>query len=308
MNKRAAIAIVAASILFTSRSAAAEKKAYAQPQAAVDDFVAALRDDDLEKLVGIFGEDSRRLFASEDPVADENQRTDFLALYDKSHEITSRGESTKILTVGSDPWPLPIPLVRSGAGWTFDTKEGIDEIINRRVGRNELSAIQTCLAVGDAQREYFQADRDGDDVLEYAQTFRSSEGNQNGLYWHTGEGEPLSPIGQFVADAAEEGYGPKDSTFHGYRYRLLPGQGPAAPGGTFDYAVDDNQIAGFAVVAYPADYGDSGVMTFVLSHDGIVYQKDLGEDTDVEARNMQSFSPKGWKKVDEKDRAIIPEP
>lgn len=309
MNKPATIAFVIASILSLSAPvAAAKQKAYAEPQAAVDDFVAAIRDYDLGTLETIFGEDSRRLFESEDPVADKNLREEFLALYDKSHELEAQGERTRILAVGPDAWPLPIPLVKSSAGWTFDTAAGLDEIVNRRIGRNELSAIQTCLAIGDAQNEYFQADRDGDDVLEYAQAFRSSQGSHNGLYWNVAEGEPLSPIGQFVADAADEGYGPGDSTYHGYRYRLLPGQGPAAPGGAYGYAVGDNQIAGFAVVAYPAGYGDSGVMTFMMSQDGIVYQKDLGERTDAKVQDMKSFNPEGWKKVDEKDRAIIPEP
>ena len=307
MNKPATIAFVIASILSTSALAAAEKqKAYAEPQAAVDDFIAAIRDYDLGTLEKIFGEDSRRLFESEDPVADKNLREEFLALYDKSHELEPQGE-TRILSVGPDAWPLPIPLVKSSAGWRFDTGAGLDEIINRRIGRNELSAIQTCLAVGDAQHEYFRADRDGDDVLEYAQAFRSSQGNHDGLYWQVAEGEPPSPIGELVADAADEGYGPADSTYHGYRYRLLPAQGPAAPGGAYGYVVGDNQIAGFAVVAYPAGYGDSGVMTFMLSHDGIVYQKDLGARTGTQVQNMKSFNPQGWKKVDEKDRAIIPE-
>lgn len=310
-SKRTTLAIAAALILFTCASApsaaAGKKKAYAEPQAAVDDFIAALRADDLGKLADIFGEDSERLFNSEDPVADKNQRAEFLRLYDERHEIKSQGESTRTLAVGSDPWPLPIPLVKSREGWTFDTEAGLDEIVNRRIGRNELSAIQTLLAVRDAQHEYFQADRDGDDVLEYAQSFRSSAGNQDGLYWQAEEGKPPSPIGQFVADAADEGYGPSDSTFHGYRYRLLPAQGPAAPGGAYGYLVGDNQIAGFAVVAYPAAYGDSGVMTFMLSHDGTVYEKDLGKRTDTEVNKMKSFNPQGWKKVSEKDKALIPE-
>ena len=276
-------------------SIAAEQKAYASPEAAVDAFIAAIRAYDLDALVEIFGDESKRLFVSEDPVADKNQREDFLRLYDESHELKPQGE-TRILVVGSDPWPLPIPLVRSKAGWTFDTGEGLEEIIDRRIGRNELSAIQTILAVGDAQREYFQADRDGDDVLEYAQSFRSSEGSKNGLYWQTGDGEPQSPIGEFVAEAAAEGYGPSDSAYHGYHYRLLPTQ----------YVVNGNQIAGFAVLAFPAAYGDSGVMTFLLSHEGVVYEKDLGKNTAAEAAKIESFNPKGWKQVSEKDRTPIP--
>ena len=277
-------------------SIAAEPKAFASPEAAVDAFIAAIRSYDLKELTGIFGGDSKRLFVSEDSVADKNQRDDFLRRYDESHEIKTQGEA-RVLVVGSDPWPLPIPLVRSGAGWSFDTNEGIEQIIDRRIGRNELSAIQTVLAVGDAQREYFQADHDGDEILEYAQTFRSSQGHRDGLYWQAGDGEPQSPIGELVADAAAEGYGPSDSAYHGYRYRLLPAQ----------YVVNGNQIAGFAVLAFPVAYGDSGVMTFMLNHDGIVYEKDLGKNTGTEAGKIDSFNPKGWKQVSEKDRAPIPE-
>jgi DUF2950 family protein len=307
---RATIAIFTALILFTSASAPAAEpkvKAYASPQAAVDDFVGALRNYDLKALLAIFGNEAQRIFASEDPVADENLRKQFLALYDQKHELQSKGESTRIVLTGDDGWPMPIPLVKSTAGWTFDTAAGIEEIINRRIGRNELSAIQTCLAVGDAQREYFREDHDGDGILEYAQTLRSAPGLQDGLYWPAVTGESLSPLGEFVATAAEEGYGPGDSAYHGYRYRLLTRQGPAAPGGAYDYMVRGNQIGGFAVVAYPAAYGDSGIMTFLLSHAGVVYQKDLGEHTESKALNMESFNPEGWTKVDKKDLAIIPE-
>jgi hypothetical protein len=202
---------------------------------------------------------------------------------------------------------MPIPLVKSSAGWTFDTAAGLDEIINRRIGRNELSAIQTCLAVGDAQREYYRHDRDGDGLLEYAQSFRSSLGLRDGLFWPAAEGEPQSPIGQLVATAAGKGYGPTDTSYQGYRYRLLTSQGPAAPGGAYDYIVRGNQIGGFAVMAIPSAYGDSGIMTFVLSHSGVVYQKDLGENTETEAHNIKSFNPDGWTKVEEKDLQLVAE-
>lgn len=303
--------VVTAWILFVSTSAlsaAPDRKAYASPEAAVDDFVAAIRNYNLEALLKIFGGEARRLFVSEDPVADENLRKDFLRLYDQNHELMPGGESTMTLLTGTDLWPLPIPLVKSNEGWTFDTEAGIDEIVNRRIGRNELSAIQTCLATGDAQREYFRRDHDGDGILEYAQAFRSSLGLQDGLFWPVAGGEPESPIGELVARAADEGYGPADTAYHGYRYRLLTSQGLAAPGGAYDYIVRGNQIGGFAIVAFPAAYGDSGVMTFMLSHEGVVYQKDLGEKTEAEARKLRSFDPQGWTKVDEKDLKTIPEP
>lgn len=301
---RRTLAIVITLILFVSMSVSCtppKGKAYASPENAVDDFVGAVRNDDTRELVRIFGNDSKRLFVSEDPVADKNLRQDFLRLYDEKHELQPEGETTRILVVGADSWPMPIPLVKSVAGWTFDTKAGLEEIINRRIGRNELSAIQTCLAIGDAEREYYRNDHDGDNVFEYARTFRSSPGQKNGLYWPASDGEPQSPIGELVATASDEGYEPKDTAYHGYRYKILTSQGPAAPGGSYDYVVRDNQIGGFAVIAFPADYGDTGVMTFMMNHEGIVYQKDLGEQTETEAQKLTSFNPDGWQKVDKKD-------
>jgi hypothetical protein len=308
--QRATLAIATAVVLAASVSmsaAAADRKAYAQPQAAVDDFVAAIRDYNLDALLRIFGDDARRLFVSEDPVADKNLREEFLRRYDEKREIVAQSDSQRTLLVGADAWPLPIPLVRTKAGWTFDTEAGMDEVINRRIGRNELSAVQTCLAVGDAQREYFQNDHDGDGILEYAQSFRSSPGQQDGLYWQASEGEPQSPLGEFVAMAADEGYEPANIAYHGYRYRLLTSQSGAAPGGAYGYVVRGNQIGGFAVVAFPAAYGDSGVMTFMVGGDGTVYEKDLGDRTEAEVFKMESFNPAGWKPVDARDRAIIPE-
>lgn len=309
--ERRTLALALAGLLFTtlaSVSCAPKKKAYESPDAAVEDFVGAVRDDNLDALLSIFGKDSKRLFVTEDPVADKNLRQDFLQLYDEKHELTPDGESKQILVVGADAWPMPIPLINSGAGWTFDTEAGMDEIINRRVGRNELGAIQTSLAIGDAEREYYRSDRDGDDILEYAQTFRSSPESKNGLFWPVAKGEPQSPIGELVATAADEGYGPEHTAYHGYHYKILTSQGPAAPGGVYDYVVRENQIGGFAVVAFPAAYGDSGVMTFMVSHAGVVYQKDLGENTETEAQKMASFNPDGWEKVDKTDLALIPAP
>jgi hypothetical protein len=328
-HERAAAGIAAALILFTLAPAAAgaplqagaqgkdpamaaaapQGKVYATPEAAVEAFVGAVRKNDLETLSAVFGEGSERLFASEDPTADQNQRQEFLRNYDERHQIVALDEGTKTLLVGPDSWPLPIPLVKSGTGWAFDTLAGIEEIINRRVGRNELSAIQTCLAIADGQREYFRRDRDGDGILEYARKFRSTVGLQDGLYWHAEEGAPQSPIGELIATATAEGYGAGDTAYHGYRYKLLTAQGGAtAPGGAYDYLAHDNLIGGFAVLAYPAAYGDSGVMSFLLSHSGVVYQKDLGEDTESEAKKTDSFNPDGWTKVTDQDIRTIPEP
>lgn len=316
-HPRSAIAIAVALLLSTAAFAAVSKdnaaakgpkgKVFDTPEAAVEAFVGAIRDHNSEALVEIFGKEFQRLFPSDDPVADENLRQQFLKLYDEKHEITPHNEKTQILVVGNDSWPLPIPLVKSGSGWAFDTAAGAEEIINRRIGRNELSAIQTCLAVGDAQREYYRQDRDGDGILEYAQKFRSTSGKQDGLYWPVQEGQPASPIGEFVAKASTEGYGPESTTFHGYHFRLLTKQGPAAPGGAYDYVMHKKQIGGFAVLAFPANYGGSGIMSFVLSHSGIVYQKDLGKETEAQALKMTSFNPAGWTKVAEKDLQVIPD-
>lgn len=312
-RQRAAIA--AALILFTTAFAAISKEAvapkgkvFATPDAAVEAFVGAIRNNDQNTLVEIFGKEFQRLFPSEDPVADENLRKQFLSLYDEKHALVPRGEKTEILVAGNNAWPFPIPLVKSGTGWAFNTAAGMEEIINRRIGRNELSAIQTCLAIGDAQREYYRQDPDGDGILEYAQKFRSTPGKKDGLYWEAKEGEPQSPIGQFVATAATEGYGPESSAYHGYHFRLLTKQGPAAPGGAYDYIERGKQIGGFAVLAFPANHGDSGVMSFMLSHSGIVYQKDLGKDTEAKALKMTSFDPASWTKVADKDLQIIPDP
>jgi hypothetical protein len=308
--ERETLAIVTVLMLCISvMSCAAPKgKAYESPDAAVEDFVGAVRKENVEALTAILGPDSQRLFPSEDPVADKNLREEFLRLYDQKHALQPEGDSTRILLVGADSWPMPIPLVKSSAGWTFDTEAGMDEIINRRIGRNELSAIQTCLAVGDAEREYYRSDRDGDDILEYAQTFRSSPGQKNGLFWPVAEGEPQSPIGELVAMAADQGYGPEHNAYHGYHYKLLTSQGAAAAGGSYDYVVGKDQIGGFAVVAFPTAYGDSGIMTFLVSHEGTVYQKDLGEKTEAEASKLTSFNPDGWEKVDKQDLALIPAP
>jgi hypothetical protein len=207
------------------------------------------------------------------------------------------------LLIGQDGWPLPIPVVKEGDAWRFDTAAGKEEILNRRIGRNELNTIQVCLAYVDAQREYARAPREGDGLLTYAMKFRSDEGRHNGLYWPTKAGEELSSLGVLVANARAEGYARKTSEakptpYHGYVYRILTAQGPDAPGGAHDYIVNGKMIGGFALVAYPVQYGDSGVMTFIVNHQGIVYEKDLGTDTEHIARAMQAYNPDNtWKQA-----------
>jgi hypothetical protein len=191
---------------------------------------------------------------------------------------------------------MPIPLVQDAAGWWFDASRGREEILNRRIGRNELSAVQVCLAYVDAQREYYVRDPDGDALLQYAQRFRSTPGKRDGLYWDAQPDEPPSPLGALVARAEAEGYPTKRPSgaripYWGYYYRIVKAQGPHAPGGAYDYVVRGNMIGGFALVAYPAEYGASGVMTFIVSHDGVVYQKDLGPGTAAAARALTRFDP-----------------
>jgi hypothetical protein len=297
-----------AAFLATGAVAAPAGKKYSSPEKAVDAFVASVRNYDLQKLVAIFGPDSERLFVSEDEVADENIRTDFLKLYDAKHALRPNDDGSRTLIAGPDDWPFPIPLVKAGRSWGFDTDAGADEIVDRRIGRNELSAIQTCLAIVDAQREYVRVDRDGDGILEYAQTFRSTLGMRNGLFWPVNTGDSPSPLGVWVAAAADEGYSVISDNFHGYRFRMLSSQTRTEPGSTYSYLVRNDQIGGYASVAYPAAYGESGIMSFLVSHEGVVYQRDLGEKTYEEAMRLTSFNPEGWTQVEPKDTEPLPEP
>ncbi len=284
-----------------------EAQTFKTPEAAVDALIAAVRQDDLAALVAILGEGSDRLVQSGDPVQDANRRERFLALYDERHELEAIGDDRMALVIGGDTWPYPIPLVKEGKKWAFDVAAGIEEIVNRRVGENELLTIQTCLAAVDAQREYYSRDRDGDGVLEYAQKIRSTVGRQDGLFWRPRQGEPDSPLGELAAAAAAEGYTGSEEGFHGYHVRLLSGQGPGARGGAYDYLVRDDQIGGFALLAFPATYGESGVMSFMVNHDGVVYQADLGPETAVEAEKITAFDPvEPWQPVPDGDLAPVP--
>jgi hypothetical protein len=275
-------------------------KRFASPENAVQAFIAALRAGDTRALAGILGSEGRPLISSGDPVADRQSRDTFLEAYDAAHKLVANGNTT-VLQTGTDDWPFPIPLVKVGDRWRFDPRQGREEIIARRIGRNELDAMQTVLAYVDAQREYYAADRNGDDILEYAQQFASSPGKHDGLYWPTQPGEPASPLGDLVVRAWAEGYrhaktGP--TPFHGYLYRILTAQGPGAADGAYDYITRGHMIAGFALVAFPAQYGVSGVMTFIVNQDGIVYQKDLGPSTRSVALAMRKYDPDGtWTKA-----------
>ena len=283
--------------------AATQQRGFATPEDAVKAFAAALKSDDEKELLSIFGPAGKELIFSGDPVRDKQRRDMFISDYDRKNSLAPEG-ARMVLVVGEKDWPFPVPLVKSGDQWIFDTKAGKEEILNRRIGENELSTVQTLLAIVDAQREYAMKDRDNSGIRQYAEKFGSDPGKNNGLYWETKPGQESSPLGELVADARAEGYtrsGAKQGPipYHGYYFRMLKKQGKNAPGGAFDYIVKSKMIGGFAVVAYPAVYGNSGVMTFMVNHAGVVYEKDLGQNTAATAKAMMSFDPdKTWKKAD----------
>ncbi len=312
---RRAIGFFVAAVFFASlvpgvgAGETAETKGFATPEEGVKAFVAALEKRSGSESSSIFGPDATELMFSGDPVSDENRLEKFLGEFEKKHGLVPEGTGM-VLVVGEKDWPFPIPLAKRGDLWFFDTEAGMDEILDRRIGENELSTIQTMLAIVDAQREYSMEDRDGDGIREYAEKFRSDPGLKNGLYWETKGGESPSPLGELVADARAEGYALREPNtepvpYHGYCFRMLKEQGDLASGGAFDYIVAGDMIGGFAVVAFPATYGNSGVMTFVANHDGIVFQADLGEETEKIAREMTVFDPgEAWAKVDAVATAI----
>jgi hypothetical protein len=237
---------------------------------------------------------------SGDTTADAATRQRFLAAFDERHQIAMDGDTKAIIVIGQEEFPFPIPLVRDDGSWRFDTAAGRAEILYRRIGRNEIDAIQACLAYVDAQNEYADMDRTGEGAGTYAQRFISQLGKKDGLYWTSANGEDESPLGELVADASAEGYriSGERAPFHGYYYKILTKQGSAARGGALDYVVHGKMIGGFALVAYPANYRNSGVMTFLINHQGTIFQKDLGPQTAEIAERMTAFNPdSSWKAV-----------
>jgi Protein of unknown function (DUF2950) len=270
----------------------AAQRTFKTAQQAVDALIAADRDNDTAKLRQILGPDASILISSGDETQDKKDRANFVVLYDAHHRLVSAGPAKLTLVVGKGEWPLPIPLVKSNGEWAFDSSEGVKELLYRRIGTNELAAIKVCHALYQAQLDYAATGHDGNDPGVYAQRFRSQPGTQNGLYWEVGEGEPESPAGPLIASADAEGY--EQGTrhpFHGYYFRILKAQGPHARGGAKDYIVDGKMTGGFAILAYPAEYGASGVMTFLVSSHGTVFQKDLGESTTDTAKAIKAFDP-----------------
>lgn len=298
-NARSSLLVVLAALLLTT-SVATAQQTYNTPQAAVDALVAAAKADDEKAALAVFGKAGEDIVSSGDKVSDEAIRKRFVESYDAKHQIAMDGDAKATLVIGQNDYPFPVPLVRKAGLWSFDTEAGRREVLVRRIGRNELNAIQTSLAYVDAQDEYAAKDR-GAGVGVYAQRFVSEPDKKNGLYWPTAAGEEESPLGELFAAASKQGYraGEGRTPYHGYYYKILTKQGPAAPGGAHDYVVNGKMIGGFALVAYPDEYGNSGVMTFVVNHKGEVYQKDLGELTEAIAKRMKEFNPdQTWKKVE----------
>lgn len=280
------------------------QKTFASPEEAVKAMVNAVKKNSNKELAAIFGPGSQVLISSGDKVDDKVRRERFLKVYEEKNSVETEGETKAVLHIGNHDYPFPIPILKKENTWYFDTKEGKEEILCRRIGRNELNVMDVLHAYTDAQREYAARNRNNDGGLEFAQKLISSKGKKDGLYWEVKEGEEESPYGPLIAKAAKEGYADKikndkSEPFHGYYFKILKSQGKNAQGGAYDYVVKGHMILGFGLVAYPAKYGSSGVMTFLVSQEGAIYQKDLGKNTN-KAAAMTKYDPdETWKKVEE---------
>jgi hypothetical protein len=294
---RLAVAAIGLTVAAAAVSAAAPvQKTFVAPEAAVDALIAANRGNHLDELLAILGPEGAKLIHSGDPVADEHGRARFVATYDEAHKLDLDGKNKATLIIGKDEWPFPIPLVDEHDRWHFDTKAGVEEILNRRIGRNELTVIQICRAYVAAQREYAAMRLDAGGTPEYAQHFMSRTGRRDGLYWPVNSGETESPLGPLIAEARAAGYRPgtphvSPRPYYGYYFRILTRQGDNAAGGARNYIVDGHMTGGFALLAYPASYGDSGIMTFMVGQTGIVYEKNLGPQTASIASQIVQYDP-----------------
>lgn len=280
-----------------------QQKTFASPEEAVKALFEAVKTNNKKELGVILGPGSSTVISSGDEVFDQNDREFFVKIFETKNKIDMETDTKAILYIGEKDWPMPIPIIKKGSAWVFDTKTGKEEILNRRIGINELAIIKFCEAYVDAQQEFALKDHDGDGLFEYAQKFVSTPGKKDGLYWETKEGEELSPLGPLAADAVKEGYKKRSGVpgypYHGYYFKMLMAQGKNASDGAYNYIVNGNMIGGFALVAYPAQYGNSGVMTFIVNHDGVVYQKNLGKNTAKTVESMKLFDPdKTWTKVE----------
>lgn len=280
-------------------------RAFTSPMKAVSALIQAAKSKDATAVAAILGPDTMQWLSSGDPVQDAAARDKFVAAYDAKNKIIIEDGKTAELVVGQDGFPFPFPIVETDKGWVFDPEQGKEEILNRRIGENELNTVQVLQAIVDAQYEYAQEDRDGDGLHVYASKFASSPGKRDGLYWPTEAGEPASPLGPLVAQATREGYTARSvaddagpAPYHGYKFRIVTRQGSSADGGAFDYIVGGKLLGGFAVLAYPAKYGVSGIMTFIVNHDGIIYEADLGPETERRVEAIVAYDPdQNWAKT-----------
>jgi hypothetical protein len=294
---------LALSLAACNKSEKPSQRVFATPENAANALLAAAKSGDQDAVVAIFGPDSKQLLSSGDAVEDKSAVAAFVEKYGVMHRWRTLPDGSEILVVGADNFPFAIPLKKNAGGqWFFDTDAGREEVLNRRIGRNELAIIEVCQAVAEAQGEYFSRLHDGATTKQYALKFISDPGKQNGLYWKSDGGQQESPLGPLVAFATAEGYSAKPDAhmpFHGYYFRMLKGQSKNAPGGAKDYVVDGKMVGGFAFIAYPAEYGNSGVMSFMINQDRVLLQKDLGKTTAEIASAKSEFDPAGWSPVEQ---------
>jgi len=290
--------LLTAAVLALAMAAAHAQQSFKTAEEAADALVSAAKTGDRKAVLTVLGQKGADIVSSGDPVADASARNRVIEAYNAKHQMAMEGTDKAVLIIGHEDWPFPIPLVRKDGTWRFDTAAGREEILYRRIGRNELSAIQACLAYVDAQQEYAERGIAGNGV--YAQRIVSEPGKKDGLYWPAQPSEDDSPLGELAASAAAEGYrvGQQRAPYHGYYYKVLTRQGPNAAGGALDYIVRGRMIGGFALVAYPAEYRNSGVMTFLVNHRGDVYEKDLGPNTAHIVAGITAFNPDNtWRRV-----------
>jgi hypothetical protein len=278
-----------------------KQEVFGSPEEAMKTLLETVKAGDTKGMMAVLGPEGEDIIDSGDKVQDKDAQDRFVKAYHEKVDFVKEKEDRVSIIIGNDNWPFPIPIVKKGEGWMFDTKAGREEVLNRRIGRNELNAIQVCLGYVEAQQEYASTDREQDGIIQYAQKVLSDPYRRNGLYWEAGEGELPSPLGPFIAQAARKGYtkkGDKPIPYHGYYFKILTRQGPNAPGGAYSYVINGHMVAGFALVAWPAEYGVSGVMTFIVNQNGTVYEKDLGPKTEGIVKIMTLYNPdRTWRRA-----------
>ena len=303
MNVQKVTALLLGCILYAATlpalaQAPAAQRTFDSPEAAAKALIAAAAADDEAALVAIFGAKHRNVIVTADKAQDRESHARFVQAARQYQLLRAEKDGRVTLLVGADAWPLPIPLVQTAGAWRFDTAAGAEEIINRRIGANELAAIEALTFYGDAQRQYASKPRDNTKVRQFAQRLGSTPGKKDGLYWNAdaSKGEELSPLGPLISHAAAARKG--GEPYHGYYYKILKGQGMAAPGGRYSYVINGHMVAGYALIAYPAEYRTSGVKTFIVNHYGVIYEKDLGPNTAQRAASITEYGPgKTWSAV-----------